>query len=99
MGVLDSGRNALLPADAGLEDRPKGDDLATRREEEFLRLAMLRRQRQMQDDKAAADRLRLRGVCGNCGAVSLAAYCDEDCRADDQARRAVQARQVRGVRS
>lgn len=82
----------LLPGERGEAERAKGDDLATRREEEFLRLALLRRRQQLEAAQAAAARAP-QGVCGNCGARCMAAYCDDDCRDDAQARQGIQARQ------
>lgn len=70
----------------GLDDMPleraKGDDLATRREEEFLQVAL-------RDQARRAARQRgTPGTCGNCGeaCLPLAVYCDEDCRDDHEAR-------------
>lgn len=74
-------------------ERLSPDDMATRREEEFL-AAALRAQR------AGAKAPRgTPGVCSNCGAtcLPLAVYCDEDCRADHEERRRILARQGRAA--
>jgi len=59
------------------------DDMATLHEAQALEAAMLRRQRE-----AARAARSTPGVCTNCGAECLprAVYCDEDCRADHEAR-------------
>lgn len=61
-------------------ERLSADDMATRREGEFLQRALLN---QRAGSAAAAGRP---GVCTNCGAACLprAVYCDEDCRADHE---------------
>mgnify|MGYP003342453073 FL=1 len=61
------------------------DDMATRREEQFLQAAL------------AAHRPgpgAPKGRCANCGAscMPLAVYCDPDCRADHEERLAAAAR-------
>lgn len=72
---------ALLPdPDDTPPDRAKGDDLATRREEEFLQAAL-------RDQARRAERQRgTPGICSNCGemCMPLAVYCDEDCRDDHE---------------
>jgi len=71
--------SALVPD----PERPGEEDMASRREEEF-REAALRNHQQ----RAACRRASEPGVCTNCGSVCLplAVYCDEDCRADHEAR-------------
>lgn len=63
-------------------ERLSPDDLATRREAEFLHRALLR--------QAAAARVPASkpGVCTNCGEACLppAVYCDADCKLDHEAR-------------
>lgn len=76
---------------ADTNERLSADDMATRREGEFLQHA-LRRQAE-----AAAKAAGHPGICANCGARCLpqARYCDDDCRADHERRQAVLARQGR----
>jgi hypothetical protein len=79
---------ALTPgADDGASERLTGDDLATRREEEFLEVALRDQQRR------SAQVLSQQGTCSNCGEPCMprAVYCDADCRADHEARLAVRA--------
>lgn len=74
---------ALLPEPDDLPpERAKGDDLATRREEEFRQVALRDQARRAALDAATP------GTCTNCGDMCLprAVYCDEDCRADHEAR-------------
>jgi hypothetical protein len=69
-------------------ERLSSDDLATRREAEFLAQAL-------QVQAANAYRVRARpGLCTNCGdaCAPLAVYCDEECRGDHEGRVARQAR-------
>lgn len=71
------------------------DDMATRREGEFLAAAL-----RAQSQAAARDALApatTPGICANCRAVCLplAVYCDDECRADHEHRRRVLARQGR----
>ena len=73
---------ALLP-DAGDEpERLSADDMATRREEEFLVAAL--REQAARAALVKADK----GKCSNCGeaCLPLAVYCDADCRDDHEAR-------------
>jgi hypothetical protein len=59
------------------------DDQATQREAEFLQRALLNQQL-----RAARQPSAVQGVCTNCldTCHPLAVYCDEDCRADHEAR-------------
>ncbi len=70
-------------------ERLSADDLATVREAEFLADALRAQQLQAEREAAAP-----RGVCVNCGERCLprAVYCDEDCKADHEARVAAQRR-------
>lgn len=72
-------------------ERLSADDMATQREGQFL-AAALQRQRE-----AAKTPRRTPGVCANCGdgINLLAAYCDDECRADHERRQTVLARQGR----
>jgi hypothetical protein len=72
----------ITGADDGAPERLTGDDLATKREEEFRALALAEQAR-----KSAVQR-SVPGTCGNCGqaCLPLAVYCDEDCRADHEHR-------------
>lgn len=74
------------------DERLSADDMATRREEEFLAAAM-----RHQAQQTALQQLGPQGECANCGAQCqpLARYCDDDCRADHEHRRTVLARQGR----
>ena len=74
-------------------ERLSPDDMATRRDEEFL-AAALRAQQRRQAGPAAKP-----GTCANCQARCLpqAVYCDDACRADHEARKRVLARQGRVV--
>lgn len=80
---------SLAPEGVDPEERLGPDDMATRREGEFL-AAALRRQKQLAAYHAAEP-----GRCANCGELCLpqAVYCDADCRADHERRRRVLARQ------
>lgn len=82
----------LVDDGADRTERMGADDMATRREAEFL-AAALRHQAQR-----ARGVQHVPGVCSNCGAACPAelAYCDADCRADHEARLKVLARQGRG---
>lgn len=79
------------PADG---ERLGADDMATRREEEFRELALVKQQLQ-----ASGGQLVQAGVCTNCGerCHPKAVYCDADCRADHEARMQRQARQRRSL--
>lgn len=69
-------------------ERLSADDMATRREAEFLERALLRQMR------VASAALATPGVCANCAARCLpqAVYCDDECRADHEWRRGLAAR-------
>jgi hypothetical protein len=71
-----------IDAEDGGPERLTGDDLATRREEEFLQVALRDQQRR------GARSLSTPGLCSNCGeaCLPLAVYCDADCREDHEAR-------------
>ncbi len=75
-------------------ERLSADDMATLHEGQLLQAA-LHRQRLA----AARGAVGQPGVCSNCAAQCLprAVYCDEDCRADHEAR--LQAMQRRGQRA
>ena len=77
-------------------ERLGADDMATRREGEFLAAALLAQSRAA---AAAATHAATPGRCANCRAtcLPLAVYCDADCRADHEQRRRVLARQGRVV--
>lgn len=80
--------NSGAPIERDTSERLSADDLATRREEEFLAAALRR-----QASQAVQAPRAIGGVCMNCAERCLppAVYCDEDCRADHEAR--VRARQ------
>lgn len=83
-----------LPGDeVDTSERLSPDDMATRRDEEFL-AAALRAQQRRQAGPAAKP-----GTCANCQArcLPLAVYCDKDCQADHEARKRVLERQGRAV--
>lgn len=82
----------LVDDGADRTERMGADDMATRREAEFL-AAALRRQALVGSAAVYA-----RGVCANCGVVCqpLAVYCDAECKAEHEARLQVLARQGRG---
>ena len=71
-----------MTADFDPNERLSADDMATRREAEFLAHAL---QRQLDVARRAGS---TPGVCANCGAVCLplAVYCDASCREDHEAR-------------
>ena len=75
-------------------ERLSADDQATQREAEFLADALL-----VQKLHTVRRPPAPRGVCCNCEAVCLpmAVYCDEDCKADHEARERASARQRRCV--
>ena len=85
-----TGQGADLPDDGA--ERLSADDMATRREGEFLRSALQRQAAAL----AAGDGSRP-GCCANCGArcLPLAKFCDDECRADHEHRARVLARQGR----
>lgn len=71
---------SLVPEDEDTSERLSADDMATRREAEFLAAAL-----RVQAGRAAAA-AHTPGTCGNCRelCLPLAVYCDEDCRADHE---------------
>lgn len=73
---------ALLPDEGDEPERLSADDMATRREEEFLAAAL--REQAARAVLAKAQK----GTCANCGEACLpvAVYCDQDCRSDHEAR-------------
>lgn len=73
-------------------ERLSGDDLASRLEQQALATAIAAAR------AAGGATLAPRGRCANCGERCLpaAAYCDEDCRADHEARLTTLRRQGRG---
>lgn len=73
-------------------ERLSPDDMATRREGEFLQAAL-----RTQAARAAAAATVPHGTCANCAARCLPAarYCDPQCRADHEQRLRVLARQGR----
>lgn len=77
--------HVMLADDDGVDrgERLSPDDMATRREEQFLAAAL-----RAQAARTAAAR-GVPGTCLNCGArcAEGVVYCDADCRADDEARR------------
>jgi hypothetical protein len=87
---------------AGLEierdqaERLSPDDLATRREEEFLNDALLTQRLKAEAEKGTTQA----GTCTNCREACLptAVYCDEDCRDDYEKRQAAQRRTGGGYR-
>lgn len=84
-----AGRVPLIePLDAA--ERLNEDDMATRREAEFLADAL-----RVQQLRAAGGEVVTQGVCTNCGEACRphCVYCDADCRADHEARLAALARQ------
>lgn len=72
---------ALIQHD--VDERLGEDDMATRREEEFLAAALRSHQLQVAAKKRSAP-----GVCLNCdaGCSPLAIYCDALCREDHETR-------------
>lgn len=80
------------PADApDPHERLSADDLATRREAQFLAQAL-----GVQQQAAKATRSQP-GRCANCGetCLPLAVYCDDECRADHEHRQSILRRQGR----
>lgn len=77
-----------LPADERLSE----EDMAARREAEFLADALA-----AQALRAAGGAVVQRGVCAECGAACLpaAVYCDPGCKAEHEKRLAIMARQQR----
>lgn len=75
------------------DERLSADDMATRREAEFLADALA-----AQQARAVGGDVIVRGVCSHCGAACLpqAVYCNAECRADHEARLRVLARTGRG---
>lgn len=75
-------------------ERLSADDMATRREGEFLEAAL---QAQRAGAALAAAQAGATGRCANCGerCAPLARYCDDECRADHEQRQRVLARQGR----
>lgn len=82
-----------MDPDVDPTERLGADDMATRREGEFLAAAL----RAQAARTAKAEAAHTAGRCTNCGSTCLpqAVYCDADCRADDEARRRALARQGR----
>ena len=80
----------LLSGDVDTSERLSADDMATLREGQFLRAALERQRRQSAPAVAP-------GVCRFCGqhCLPLAVYCDDDCRADHEARQQILRRQGR----
>lgn len=80
---------AITPEGVHPDERLGQDDMATRREGEFLAAAL--RQQAARAARAGA----ATGTCSNCGVLCLpqTVYCDPDCRADHEKRLRVQARQ------
>lgn len=72
----------LTNTDNGSE-RLSADDMATRREGEFLQAALA-----TQAARAGASAAAPAGLCANCGqrCHPCARYCDPDCRADHEQR-------------
>lgn len=70
-------------------ERLSPDDMATLREAQFRAAALAAHA------QAACQAQRTPGLCANCRQPCLpqAAYCDADCRADDEARLQVRRRQ------
>jgi hypothetical protein len=87
---MTAGRTLIEPMDGS--ERLSADDLATRREEEFLNAAVAAQQL-----RAAGGAILQRGVCCNCSEACAprALYCDPDCQADHEKRLQVLARQGR----
>lgn len=72
-------------------ERLSADDMATLREGQFLQAALQRH-------RSGAKAHIAPGVCRWCGehCLPLAVYCDDDCRADHEARQQILRRQGRG---
>lgn len=83
MSVLPGSERSFVDADADTNERLNEDDMATRREGEFLAAAI-----RAQAQRAAAGGKSTPGLCGNCGAQChpAAVYCDDECRADHETR-------------
>ena len=81
-----------LVDDIDQAERLSADDMATRREEQFLAAALI-----SQQVKAAGGMAVLPGVCTYCQQQCLprAVYCDAECRADHEAELATLAKQGR----
>lgn len=79
----------VIDADIDTSERLCPDDMATRREGEFLAAAM-----RAQAQRAAAAGRTMPGLCRNCGAQCHAAavYCDAECREDHERREKHRAR-------
>ncbi len=77
----------LPPLDTG--ERLGPDDMATRREAEFLADALA-----VQQLRARGGELIVAGTCTNCGerCAPAAVYCDTECRADHERRLAAHVR-------
>lgn len=84
-------RLGLLADDVDPTERLSADDMATLREGQFLQAALQRHRSQSAPTIAP-------GVCRFCGqhCLPLAVYCDDDCRADHEARQQILRRQGRG---
>ena len=80
---------AITPEGVHPDERLGQDDMATRREGEFLAAAL------RQQAARGARGSTATGTCANCGEPCLpqTVYCDPDCRADHEKRLRVQARQ------
>lgn len=83
MAAADQGEGGAFAPERDEPERLSADDLATRREGEFLADAL-----DMQRRRAEAMNRSTPGVCTHCGEVCLplAVYCDDDCRADHELR-------------
>ena len=88
--------SAIAPTDPGHDgtERLSADDMATRREGEFLQAAL---QAQQAGAARAAALAGATGRCANCGerCAVLARYCDDECRSDHERRLQVLQRQGR----
>jgi hypothetical protein len=82
----------LVARDADTSERLCADDMATRREEENLAVAMAAHAQRVRATPASEP-----GVCCNCGGRCLphTVYCDADCRGEHEQRERVLARQGR----
>jgi hypothetical protein len=78
-----------VDAEVDTSERLCADDMATRREGEFLAAAM-----RAQARRAAGANPSTPGLCRNCGSQCHAAavYCDAECREDDELREKQRAR-------
>jgi hypothetical protein len=83
MVVPEAGEGGAFAPERDEPERLSADDLATRREGEFLADAL-----DMQRRRAEAMSRSTPGTCTNCGEVCLfsAVFCDEDCRVDHELR-------------